>query len=173
MPVFVAGSVGPTGKPLAPVGLVTPEQAQAAFKEQIEGLLEGGVDLLILETFSDLEEMRQAILAAQAACDLPIVAQMSFNDAGEIQGGAQSRAGGAGARGDGRRCCGRQLLRRPGGDLQRAPAHAPGGAGSGSRCSRMPAIPGYAGGRFVYFATPAYLADYARQFVDCRRHTDR
>src|SRR5579884_353091 len=53
-PVFLAGAVGPIGRPLAPVGTVSPAQAREAFQEQIEALLEGGADLLILATFSDL-----------------------------------------------------------------------------------------------------------------------
>jgi homocysteine S-methyltransferase len=86
-PVFVAGAVGPLGKPIEPVGLISAGEARAIFREQIEALLEGGVDLIVLETFHDLEEMRQALTAAREACDLPVVAQMTFAEDGRTQMG--------------------------------------------------------------------------------------
>ena len=58
---FVLGSVGPIGQLLAPLGEMTYDDARAAFKEQIEALLEGGADGIILETFSDLNELKAAI----------------------------------------------------------------------------------------------------------------
>jgi homocysteine S-methyltransferase len=76
--VFVLGSVGPLGKYLAPLGSIAPEEARAAFLEQAEGLLEGGVDAFVVETFSDLNEMRLAIEAIRAITDLPIVTQVAF-----------------------------------------------------------------------------------------------
>jgi methionine synthase I (cobalamin-dependent)/5,10-methylenetetrahydrofolate reductase len=87
MPVMVAGAVGPLGKPIEPVGLISGLEARSMFREQIESLLEGGVDLIILETFRDLEEMRQALIAAHEACDLPVVAQMTFEEDGRTQVG--------------------------------------------------------------------------------------
>ncbi|MGA7730558.1 MAG: bifunctional homocysteine S-methyltransferase/methylenetetrahydrofolate reductase [Chloroflexia bacterium] len=87
MPVMVAGAVGPLGKPIKPVGLISGLEARSMFREQIESLLEGGVDLIILETFRDLEEMRQALIAAREACDLPLVAQMTFEEDGRTQVG--------------------------------------------------------------------------------------
>ncbi|MBA3943774.1 MAG: bifunctional homocysteine S-methyltransferase/methylenetetrahydrofolate reductase [Herpetosiphonaceae bacterium] len=79
---LIAGAVGPLGVVLEPYGPVTPEEAQAAFAEQIEVLLEQGADLLMLETFSDLQEISLAVAAARAVSDLPIVAQMSFAEDG-------------------------------------------------------------------------------------------
>ncbi len=81
-PVFVAGSVGPTGKLLAPIGDVTKEDLSSAFTEQMEGLLAGGVDLFLIETMSSLEETAIAVRAARALSKLPIVAQMSFSPDG-------------------------------------------------------------------------------------------
>jgi len=80
--VFVLGSIGPLGRYLAPLGSVEPDEARAAFFEQAEGLLEGGVDAFIVETFSDPVEMQQAVLAIRALTDLPIVAQVAFTDDG-------------------------------------------------------------------------------------------
>ncbi|MBX7213890.1 MAG: bifunctional homocysteine S-methyltransferase/methylenetetrahydrofolate reductase [Thermoflexales bacterium] len=77
---LVAGSVGPLGAQLAPLGGVRPDEAYAAFLEQIGALNDAGVDLLILETFSDFNEIEQAIRAARKINPhLPIVAEMTFN----------------------------------------------------------------------------------------------
>ena len=90
-PVLVAGSVGPTGRTLPPIGTADPEQVRAAFREQISALLEGGVDLLIIETIPSLAEMNEAILAAREVSDLPIVAQMTFTRDGRTIGGSSPR----------------------------------------------------------------------------------
>ena len=78
--VWLAGSVGPLGVRLAPLGRVTLAEAADAFREQIEALLsDGGIDLLIFETMSDLREMETAVaVARELAPDLPIVSQMTF-----------------------------------------------------------------------------------------------
>src|SRR5215510_2335008 len=76
--VLVAGDVGPLGVRIAPFGRVQPEQARAAFAEQIQALTEAEVDLIVIETFSDLYEIREAIRAAKASCSLPIVASATF-----------------------------------------------------------------------------------------------
>ncbi|HEY7974810.1 MAG TPA: homocysteine S-methyltransferase family protein, partial [Ktedonobacterales bacterium] len=88
--VFVAGAVGPSGQPVAPTARDDePRLAalRAIFREQIEGLMEGGADLLILETFSSLTELRQAALAAREVGDLPVVAQMTFAEDGQSLSG--------------------------------------------------------------------------------------
>jgi methionine synthase / methylenetetrahydrofolate reductase(NADPH) len=78
-PVLIAGDVGPLGVRLAPFGRVKPEQARIAFSEQIAALIKAGVDLLIIETMSDLLEIHEAIQAArEIAPDLPIIASMTF-----------------------------------------------------------------------------------------------
>ncbi len=80
---FVAGSVGPLGVRIEPLGKTSFEEARAAFREQIEALVEGGVDLLILETFGYVEELRQAVLAARDVNpEIPIVAQVTIDEDG-------------------------------------------------------------------------------------------
>jgi homocysteine S-methyltransferase len=82
--LFVAGSIGPLGVKIEPWGKLSREEARAAFKEQAQALFNGGVDLFILETFSDLSEIEQAILAARAVSpDLPIIAEMTINEEGQ------------------------------------------------------------------------------------------
>ncbi len=76
---FVAGSVGPTGEFLQPLGLATIEDLEAAFSEQIQGLLDGEVDVLFIETMSSIDEIKAAVSAAhQINRDLPLVVSMSF-----------------------------------------------------------------------------------------------
>jgi methionine synthase / methylenetetrahydrofolate reductase(NADPH) len=82
---WVAGSIGPTGATLAPVGRVTPGDVFAVFKEQVEILAENGVDLITLETFTSLPELWQAVRAVRAVCDLPIMASMTFPASGPDQ----------------------------------------------------------------------------------------
>ena len=77
--VVVAGSIGPTGELLQPMGEMTEEEAVAAFSEQAAALAKGGVDILWVETMSDLNEVKAAITGARAACDLPIAVTMTFD----------------------------------------------------------------------------------------------
>jgi len=86
-PAFIAGAVGPTGRPLQAPDEHRLSELRAIFREQIEALQEGGVELLILETFSSLAELRQAVLAAKEVGGLPIVAQMSFYEDGHTLSG--------------------------------------------------------------------------------------
>jgi len=76
--VYVAGAIGPLGLRIEPYGPTSFEEAKETFKAQAAGLLEGGVDLFCLETFSDVSEIRQAIAAVRELCDLPILAQMTI-----------------------------------------------------------------------------------------------
>jgi len=75
---LVAGSIGPSGKFLEPFGELSFDQAYDLFREQAQALIMGGVDLLIIETMVDLQEMRAALLAAKDVSPVPIIAQMSF-----------------------------------------------------------------------------------------------
>jgi methionine synthase I (cobalamin-dependent) len=76
---LVAGSLGPTGQLVEPYGLLTRDVCRAAYAEQAKALADGGVDLLVLETFFALEEALWAIEGAQSATDLPLVASFSFD----------------------------------------------------------------------------------------------
>jgi len=76
--VLVAGDVGPLGVRIAPYGRVQLEEAREAFAEQIQVLAKAGADLIVIETMSDLYEIREAIKAAREVCDLPVVASVTF-----------------------------------------------------------------------------------------------
>jgi homocysteine S-methyltransferase len=75
---YVAGAIGPLGLRIEPYGPTSFAEAREMFKAQAVALLEGGVDLFCLETFSDVSEIRQAIAAVRQLCDLPIIAQMTI-----------------------------------------------------------------------------------------------
>ncbi len=79
---YVAGSIGPLGIRIEPWGKTSVEEAEEAFSEQAKALLEAGVDLFILETFYDINEIHQAIKAIKKLCDKPIVASMTINEEG-------------------------------------------------------------------------------------------
>ncbi|MFN3330075.1 MAG: homocysteine S-methyltransferase family protein, partial [Pyrinomonadaceae bacterium] len=88
--VYVAGAIGPLGLRIEPYGPTSFDEAKDMFKEQVEALLEGGVDLFVIETFSDLSEIKQAIRAVKEVCDLPIVAQMTIQTDGKTVFGADA-----------------------------------------------------------------------------------
>jgi 5-methyltetrahydrofolate--homocysteine methyltransferase len=87
--VFVAGSIGPSGEILEPVGDLPLAEARAAFEEQAAALTEGGVDGLIVETFFDLEEAKVAVEAARAT-GLPVLASMAFGRGGKTVFGVEA-----------------------------------------------------------------------------------
>lgn len=78
-PVAVAGSMGPTGELLQPMGTMTFEEARDAFAEQAAALAEGGVDVFWIETMSDLDELRAAVEGARSVSQLPVAASMTFD----------------------------------------------------------------------------------------------
>jgi methionine synthase I (cobalamin-dependent) len=76
--LFIAGDVGPLGKRLHPQGPINEEEARDAFREQIAVLWEAGADLLLFETFSNLDELEIAVRVARETCDLPVIASMTY-----------------------------------------------------------------------------------------------
>jgi len=89
---FVAGAVGPLSVRIEPLGPTSFAEAREAFGEQIECLVEAGVDLLILETFGNLDELREAVTAAReaAGAEIPVVAQVTIDDFGHLPGGTDT-----------------------------------------------------------------------------------
>jgi homocysteine S-methyltransferase len=166
-PVLVAGDVGPLGVRLAPYGRVQPEQARAAFAEQIEALCQASPDLLILETFSDLHELVEALHAARQVCDLPVVASMTFTrDDRTVLGDSPAKVAlrlqQAGADVIGVNCSGGpaqiwRILRQ----MRQAVGPQP-------YFSVMPNAgwPEQVGGRIMYPANPEYFGEYALAFCE-------
>jgi homocysteine S-methyltransferase len=89
---FVAGAIGPLGVRIEPLGPTSFAEARAHFAEQIESLVDAGVDLLILETFGNLDELREAVAAARqvAGDELAVIAQVTIDDFGHLPGGADT-----------------------------------------------------------------------------------
>jgi 5-methyltetrahydrofolate--homocysteine methyltransferase len=86
---FVGGDMGPTGELMTPMGPLTPEAAREAYAEQASALASAGVDLLVIETMSDLSEAQAAIEGAHDATDLPVVCTMSFDTRGRTMMGVK------------------------------------------------------------------------------------
>jgi homocysteine S-methyltransferase len=89
---FVAGAIGPLGVRIEPLGPTSFTEARGIFREQAEALIEAGADLLILETFGNLDELREAVLSAREAGgdSIPIVAQVTIDDFGHLPGGTDT-----------------------------------------------------------------------------------
>lgn len=90
--VLVAGSMGPTGELLEPMGSMTPETCADAFREQVIGLDEGGADVLWIETMSHLDEVAAAVEGARSVSDLPVCTTLSFDTAGRTMMGVSGEA---------------------------------------------------------------------------------
>ncbi|MBI4498769.1 MAG: bifunctional homocysteine S-methyltransferase/methylenetetrahydrofolate reductase [Chloroflexi bacterium] len=164
-PVFVAGAVGPSGLALRAGLARSPEEISAAFLEQIEALLEGGVDLLIFETFTDLDELRLAVGAARSACDLPIIAQMTFNEDERTLSGQDPAQVVPALEALGVDIIGTNCTIGPQGVLAIADrmAHRTHRAVSAMPNAGLPTV---VEGRFLYLSTPQYFAEYARRFAE-------
>ena len=80
VPIFVAGSVGPSGEILEPYGPVKSADSYTGYKEQIEVLVSSGVDFILLETFYDINEILIALKVVKDICDLPVFASMTFDE---------------------------------------------------------------------------------------------
>ena len=170
LPVFIAGAVGPCGSPLQAPDAHRLSELRAMFREQIQALQEGGVDLLILETFSNLAELRQAVLAAQEVGGLPIVAQMSFDEDGHTLSG-QSATRVVAVLGDlGVDVMGANCSVGPAATLDVLEEMIAAVKQQGAETARFSAqpnagLPTRIGHRFFYMATPDYFADYALRFA--------
>ncbi len=172
-PVFVAGAVGPSGRPLQAPDEHRLSELRAIFREQIEALLEGGADLLILETFSSLAELRQAVLAAKEAGGVPIVAQMSFYEDGHTLSGQSATRVAAVLDDLGVDVMGSNCSVGPAATLDvlqemimAIQQHSDNPSASHLFSAQPNAgLPARISNRFFYMATPDYFADYALRFA--------
>jgi len=162
--ILVAGSIGPTGKPLEPIGKVKVAEAKEAFAEQAEALLEGGVDFFLIETISSLDEMAAAVEGVKSVSDLPLIAQMTFTAEGTTYYGhtpsdMASRLLPLGIDVIGANCSvGPQKM------LEVIEQLAESGV---DYISAQPnaGLPRYLGGRFIYLSSPDYFAEFAASFI--------
>jgi methionine synthase I (cobalamin-dependent)/5,10-methylenetetrahydrofolate reductase len=164
---FVAGAIGPIGKPLEPIGSIHAADAQAAYREQAEGLLEGGVDLFLLETMPSIDQAKAALAAVRSLTgELPVAVSLTFSEEGHtIYGDSPEDAvrelEALGVPVIGANCSqGPQAMMET---LQRMAAVA-----RSAKLSAMPnaGAPARVDGRYVYLCTPEYMATWARRFLE-------
>ncbi len=162
---YVAGSIGPLGVRIEPWGKTGVDEAQAHFAEQAAALLEGGVDLFVLETFRDLNEIGAAIRAVRSVCSLPIVAQVTTEDDGNTLDGAAPDLFVPELERQGADVVGLNCSVGPAAMLETL-----------ERISRVARVrlsaqpnagrPREVEGRNLYLCSPEYMASYARRFVN-------
>jgi methionine synthase / methylenetetrahydrofolate reductase(NADPH) len=161
---YVAGAIGPLGIRVEPWGKTGVDEAEHYFSEQAAALLEGGVDLFILETFRDLNEIGAAMAAVRRVCDLPIVAQMTTEEDGNSLDGTPPEqfapvllAGGAAVVGVNCSVGPAPMLE----SIERLASVTP------ARLSAQPNAgkPRDIEGRNIYLCSPEYMASYARRFI--------
>ena len=161
---YVAGAIGPLGIRIEPWGKIGVDEAEAYFREQAQALLEGGVDLFVLETFRDLNEIGAAIAAVRSITDLPIVAQMTTEEDGSSLDGTLPERFAPALVARGATVVGLNCSVGPAPMLEtierieqsvRVPLSAQPNAGR----------PRDIEGRTIYLSSPEYMASYARRFV--------
>jgi methionine synthase I (cobalamin-dependent)/5,10-methylenetetrahydrofolate reductase len=161
---LVAGSVGPLGIKIEPWGPTSVEEARELFAEQISALVEGGVDLIVLETFGDLNEVHQALAAAKQVCELPVVAHMTLQEDGNSLYGTAPELFGRRLEEWGAAMVGVNCSVGPEVALQaverilavvKCPVVAQPNAG----------VPRAVEGRNIYLASPEYFEEYAKRFL--------
>ncbi len=163
-PVVVAGSMGPTGALLEPLGNLPFEEAVAAFAEQAQALADGGADVLWIETMSDLEEVRAAVEGARrGAPDLPLVTTMTFDTGGRTMMGVTPEKAAQTLGGYGPLALGGNCGTGPD-ELEAAIAHMHAAAPAAVLVAKANAgVPRVVEGRAIYAATPEDMAAYARR----------
>lgn len=162
--VLVGGAVGPLGLRIEPYGPTSRDEARGFFREQVDGLLEGGVDFFILETFADVSEIHQAILAVRNACDLPVVAQMTIQEDGTTLFGTAVEIIGQRLDEWGADVIGLNCSVGPHGILSGVERLA---AVTDHPISAQPnaGLPREIDGRKIYMASPEYMAKYAKRLI--------
>ena len=161
----VVGAMGPLGIRLEPFGPTSRFEAFEHFKAQATGLLEGGVDGFILETFSDVEEIHEALRAVRSLCDLPIVAQMTIQEDGLTTYGTSPEVFAQALDEFGADVIGVNCSVGPQGVLESIERIA--------RVTERPlsaqpnaGLPREIGDRRIYLASPEYQATYAKALVE-------
>ena len=163
--VWVAGSVGPLGTRIEPLGKTSFQEAREAFRQQVTVLVESGVDLLILETFGYMEEIHQAMLAARdVSSSIPLVAQVTIDEDGNCLDGSDPQTFVPklvewGADVIGCNCSVGPVAMLDAMERVRAATSLPLAAQPNA------GIPRSVDGRNIYLCSPEYMASYARKFV--------
>jgi homocysteine S-methyltransferase len=161
---YVAGAIGPLGLRIEPWGRTANDEAQGYFREQAAALVQGGVDVILLETFRDLNEIGAAIAAVRSVCRLPLVAQMTIEEDGNTLDGTPPEQFVPALQASGADVIGINCSIGPAHMLEALERMA------GLTSVRLSAQPN-AGrprdieGRTIYLTSPEYMASYARRFL--------
>ena len=162
---YVAGAIGPLGVRIEPWGKTGVDEAREYFREQAAALVEGGVDLLMLETFRDWNEAAAAIDAVRSVCDLPIVAAVTTEDDGNSLDGTPAEQFGPALVARGANVVGVNCSVGPAPMLETVERLA-------EACGDVPLVaqpnagkPRDIEGRNIYLCSPEYMATYARRFI--------
>jgi homocysteine S-methyltransferase len=163
--VYVAGAIGPLGIRIEPWGKTGGDEAEEFFREQARALLEGGVDLFVLETFRDVNEIGAAIRAVRSICDLPVVAQVTTEDDGNSLDGAAPEAFVPELERLGAQVVGLNCSVGPAAMLETIERMA---QVATVKLSAQPNAgrPREIEGRNIYLCSPEYMASYARRFIN-------
>jgi methionine synthase / methylenetetrahydrofolate reductase(NADPH) len=161
---LVGGAIGPLGIRIEPYGPTSLDEARAHFREQVDGLLEGGVDFFVLETFADLAEIRQALGAVRDASALPVVAQMTVREDGTTLYGTTVELCAQRLEEWGADVVGLNCSVGPHGILSGVERVA---ATTSRPISAQPnaGLPREIDGRKIYMASPEYMAKYTRRLI--------
>ena len=164
--VFVAGAMGPLGRPVAPLGTIPRDEALEAYREQAEGLVEGGVDVVIIETQTDLSEALLAVDAVRSVTsELPLIVEMTYTEDGRTLHGTYPEDAVRALSGKAVDVIGANCSVGPHELLEIVERYA-------RKTSRpiavMPnaGLPRLVNGRFLYLSSPEYFADYAARFAE-------
>ena len=162
---LVTGAIGPLGVRLEPFGETSRVDAFELFKRQAEGLLEGGVHGFVLETFSDLDEIHEALRAVRAICDLPVFAQMTISEDGATAYGSDPESLARALDEFGADVIGLNCSVGPQGVLEAIERMA---RVTGRPLSAQPnaGLPRQVGDRKMYMASPEYTGEYAKRLVE-------
>ncbi len=163
--VHVVGAVGPLGIRIEPWGPTSTDEAAGHFGRQIDGLLAGGVDGFVLETFSDTDEMECALRAVRARCDLPVVAQMTVGPDGRTSLGTDTAHLARALEDMGADVVGLNCSVGPAVMLDAIEQMA---EATSLPLSAQPnaGLPRTVGDRKIYLASPEYMGQYARRMID-------
>jgi len=162
--VYVAGSIGPLGERLEPWGILSEQEAREIYQEQAKPLLDGGVDIISLETFSDLHLIQQAIIGIKEKYDVPLMAHMTIGDDGNSLFGTPPERLGVKMKEFGADIIGLNCSVGPKIMLDSIIRMI---AAVDIPVSVMPnaGIPQNVDGRNIYLATAEYFGEYARRFA--------
>ncbi len=161
---YVAGAIGPLGVRIEPWGKIGKDEAEGYFREQARALAEGGVDLFILETFRDLNEVSAAIAAVRSVSSLPIVAQMTTEEDGNSLDGTPPEQFAPALAGQHPDVIGLNCSIGPAPMLETIERIA---SIAGTPLAAQPNAgrPRDVEGRNIYLTSPEYMASYARRFI--------